>query len=257
MIVLIWVFATVLGVCVGSFCNVLIVRLHEGSSVGGRSRCVACRKPLKATHLIPLVSWIILRARCVFCRAPIHWQYPTVETAGGIIGLVSLLAATGSTGAVQWTEAVTTAIFLFALLIATAVDLRWQVVPTGFMYGSAIVLGLWRVALNPMEVPSMIVGAAVAWTILFVFVWLSRGRMMGEGDPAVGALIGATLGWPLGVVALALAFMIGGAVAAVLLLVGAVRRKTAVPFVPFLTAGAIVAYFWSERLTAFIQYALI
>ena len=80
---------------------------------------------------------------------------------------------------------------------------------------------------------------------------------MGEGDPAVGFLIGAALGWPLGLVAVALSFLIGGCVAMVLLATGVVKRTTPVPFVPFLSAGAIVAYFHGAPLIEFFSYAFL
>jgi prepilin signal peptidase PulO-like enzyme (type II secretory pathway) len=88
-----------------------------------------------------------------------------------------------------------------------------------------------------------------------MFVWLSRGRAMGEGDPAVGFLMGAVLGWPMGPISLLLAFICGGFVASVLLLTKLVSRKTAVPFVPFLAVGATVAYWGREPLLQFLSYA--
>lgn len=248
------VIVTLFGACVGSFCNVLIIRLHEGSSIGGRSHCPVCRKTLKPTQLIPIVSWIVLRARCAFCHHAIHWQYPLVEAAGAVIGAVSVMTAQ-TQGNIDVGRAVFTACFLFTLLVITAFDVRWQLVPVQFVVGSAITVGILSGIIGGWGVvPTLIGGALSTAFILAMIVMLSGGRMMGDGDPFVGLLLGAALGWPLGPLSLGLAFMIGGATAAALLLTGSVHRKTAVPFVPFLAAGAIVAYFHQASVLAFLHY---
>lgn len=256
------IFAALLGACIGSFCNVLIVRLHEEpgiSGILGRSRCTHCRRPLQASHLVPLVSWVALRARCAFCGKPIHWQYPAVEAAGAAIGVVSLLWASHG-GTSDITLAAFTAIFLFVLLVVAAFDLRWRLVPLEFVLGSALLLGAWAVRSagigGSAVLASVLVGGVATAAPLAAFAWLSNERLMGKGDWAVGLLLGVALGWPLGPLSLGLAFLIGGMTAAVLLLLRVVHRKTPVPFVPFLAAGACVAYFWGEPILRWlIAYA--
>lgn len=217
-----------------------------------------CRKVLHNSQLIPILSWFLLRGRCAFCRAPIHWQYPAVEAVGALIAVSSLLNAVQPSGAVAWGTAIFAAAFAFILLVIAAFDLRWQLVPVSTAIGAGVVLALGRIAMGGMDmILPTIMGAITGAGILFLFVWGSRGRAMGEGDPAVGFLIGAALGWPLAPVALGLAFICGGAVAAVLLLLGRVTRKTTVPFVPFLAVGALVAYWGQGFLLQFISYAFL
>ena len=247
--------ALVFGACVGSFCNVVIIRLHQEKGVGGRSQCPHCRHQLQWIHLIPVFSWIMLGARCAFCRKPIHWQYPVVEAAGAAIMYVALIANGGGSDVTNWIGVLYTAFLLFTLLIITTFDMRWQLVPMEFTVAAGVLLGLWNAGMgNPLLV---LVGAMATSLILGVIVWVSGGRLMGEGDPAVGFLIGAALGWPLGLVAVALSFLIGGCVAMVLLATGVVKRKTPVPFVPFLSAGAIVAYFHGAPLLDLFSYAFL
>ncbi len=253
---MIFLLSALIGACIGSFCNVLIVRLHEGSAITGRSRCVHCRKSLTSAHLIPIVSWIVLRARCTFCTKPIHWQYPVVETAGAAIGMISVLWASQN-GVVHWERAAFIAVFLFVLLVITAFDLRWQLVPMEFVLGSAFFLGAWQViSAGPgwaSAAASVLIGSALTAAPLAAFAWLSNERLMGKGDWAVGLLAGAALGWPGGPLSLAIGFVIGGLVAAMLLLARLVHRKTPVPFVPFLAAGAGVAYFWGEPILRWLS----
>lgn len=249
---LFFILGTLFGICIGSFCNVLIVRLHEGSGIGGRSRCVRCRRTLRWQHLIPIYSWLALRGRCAFCRRPIHWQYPAVEAAGGLIGVVTVAAAfNGTQGAAA--QAVLTGAFLFALLVIAAFDLRWQLVPMEVTVGAGIVLGGWSIAISGgASLVSVLLGASATALLLWAIVAFSRGRLMGDGDPAVGFLVGAALGWPRAPIALALAFMVGGIVAAILLILRRVRHDTAVPFVPFFAIGAVMAYFWGDRILTYL-----
>jgi leader peptidase (prepilin peptidase)/N-methyltransferase len=159
--------AAILGACLGSFCNVVIVRMNEGTSLGGRSRCVKCHHTLRNAHLIPILSWIFLRGRCAFCRAPIHWQYPAVELAGSAIAVASLLGALQPSGSIQWSAALFSAVFMFVLLVITAFDLRWQLVPVEIAVGAGVLLGVWRVVEGGMGtfIPTLL-SAAVTSGIL-------------------------------------------------------------------------------------------
>lgn len=248
------ILAALFGACVGSFCNVLIVRLHEGSSIGGRSRCPHCGKTLTAAQLIPLVSWIVLRGHCASCRKSIHWQYPVVELAGALIGTIVFRAAWYPGGEIAWIMGGFLAFFLFALLVVAAFDLRWGLVPMEFTLGAAAIVGMLRM-IDGASVASTLAGALATGGLLWLIVLLSRGRLMGEGDPAVGVLLGAALGWPLGIVAVGAAFLVGGLVAMLLLVARKVSRKTPVPFVPFLAVGAIMSYWWGESFLATLLYA--
>jgi len=255
MIIGLLILGLVFGACIGSFCNVLIIRMHEGASIGGRSQCVHCQSTLLPHHLIPILSWVVLRARCAFCREPIHWQYPVVETLGALIGVCAVWSSIGDT-VIDWKRLVFTLLFLFSLLVIGAFDARWQLVPVEFTLASAVVVGIAHLlTLGWTQAPGIILGTALTAGGLWLIVRVSRGRLMGEGDPIVGVLVGTGLGWPLSPVALGFAFMLGGMVAAMLLAAGRVRRDTAVPFVPFFAIGAFVAYFWGSQIIALFSNA--
>src|SRR5689334_3916871 len=82
-------FLFLIGLCIGSFLNVVIFRTHaERSVVRGRSRCMVCEVALGPTDLIPLVSYVALRGRCRSCGTAISWQYPAVELATGLLFLL-------------------------------------------------------------------------------------------------------------------------------------------------------------------------
>jgi len=246
-------FGMILGACLGSFCNVLVIRMKEDRSVLGRSACMKCQKALRALDLVPVFSWIALRGKCYACRTPIHLQYPLVELAGAAIGLFAVTRHFEA-GVFDVVGALFTAAFLFFLLVIATFDLRWQLVPTVFVAVGGVILAVWSLVLGASPF-SMLLGMGVTGGVLAAIVWGSGGKWMGEGDPFVGAAIGAALGWPLGPLALLSAFMMGGAISLILLATRLVSRKTPVPFVPFLALGALIVYAWGDVARSFFLYA--
>ena len=81
---LIIVITGILGLIIGSFLNVIILRMNTGRGIGGRSQCFSCNKTLAWYELIPVVSYIIQRGKCRSCRTRISLQYPLVELVTGI-----------------------------------------------------------------------------------------------------------------------------------------------------------------------------
>lgn len=79
-------FIFILGVCIGSFMNVLILRIPVNKSIVlPRSSCPHCKSPLKAYHLIPILSFIFLQGKCASCKHNISLQYPLIELLSGAI----------------------------------------------------------------------------------------------------------------------------------------------------------------------------
>lgn len=79
------IFTGLFGLIVGSFLNVVILRMNTGKTLGGRSMCLSCNKKLEWYELIPLVSFIIQRGRCTKCHSKISWQYPIVEAITAVL----------------------------------------------------------------------------------------------------------------------------------------------------------------------------
>src|SRR6476620_776440 len=83
MLFLLFALGTV-GLCVGSFLNVVILRRGR-QSMSRRSACMSCGNTLAWYDMIPIASWIILRGRCRACGSSISSQYPLVEAATAIL----------------------------------------------------------------------------------------------------------------------------------------------------------------------------
>ena len=232
----------VFGLLVGSFLNVVIARVPEGRSVWApRSACPRCGALIAWYDNIPLVSFLVLRGRCRGCRAGIPWRYPIVEAVtGGAFALAYVLL--GPTP-----KFLVAAILLGALIAITAIDLRHQIIPDVISL-PGIVVGFVANSLLPGGVDWLdsLIGIAVGGGIFLVIILVSGGGM-GGGDMKLGAMLGAFLGWKLGLLALLLGVLAGGAVAVVLLLLGRKDRKDAIPFGPYLALGGAIALLWGDQ----------
>ena len=242
-------FVALFGLVIGSFLNVVIARLPEHESLLGRSACPHCGAPIAAHDNIPLLSFALLSGRCRRCRAPISWRYPLIEV-GTAAAFVAAFLRFGLTPAFALASAL-----LAALIAITAIDLEHQIIPNAItLPGIAVGLTLGPatgLTPRPDALVNALLGALVCGGLLFVVIAVSGWVYaktnpelpggMGMGDLKLGAMLGAFLGWRLGLFALFVAVMAGGVVAAGLLLAGRKGRKDAVPFGPFLALGGATA----------------
>jgi len=231
-------FAILIGAVIGSFVNVVIVRLPRNESlVTPPSRCPACGTELHWFDNIPILSFLALRGCCRECGAAISWRYPIVET--GTAALFAL-AAWRSTALA---DLVIAWLFLATLVAVTVVDLEHQIIPDRITL-PAIAVGFVTSFLGTrMLWLDSLLGLLAGGGILFAVIVVSGGGM-GGGDMKLGAMMGAFLGYKLALLALFLAVILGGFVAAALLFTGIRRRKDPIPFGPFLAMAAAIAMLW-------------
>ena len=260
------------GLCVGSFLNVVIHRLpimltrawrrEAAAELGApdagddpaaepfnlavpRSHCPACGGPVKALDNIPIISWIRLRGRCPGCAAPISLRYPLVELLGALAALAAALAF-----GLTWT-ALAAAVFLWALIALACIDFE-----TGLLPDQLTLPLLWCGLL--VNVPgafaplaSAVVGAAAGYLLLWATYWgfkLVTGKEgMGYGDFKLHAAIGAWLGWQALPAVVLLAALAGILYALPPILLGRRDRNTPIRFGPFLAAaGGLALVFRAE-----------
>jgi leader peptidase (prepilin peptidase) / N-methyltransferase len=237
------------GLAIGSFMTVVVDRIPKGESVvSPRSRCPSCGAEIKARDNIPVLSWLILRGRCRSCGEPISPVYPLVEltTAAFIVGAVALF------------DRVWVGIMMAALLAMmpaiSLIDIRHHIIPNRMMYPALVVFPVVIVVGRLLDAGTdplrALVGALLFGGGLLLVALVSRG--MGMGDVKLAAVIGMVMG-SVGLryvgVAAGAAIVLGGLGGIVALLLGR-GRKTAIPFGPYLAAGAVVAAFFGEALSS-------
>lgn len=243
----------VCGLAVGSFLNVVIVRVPEGASVWRRpSRCPLCEAPISLRDNVPVVSWVRLRGRCRSCSEPIPAGYPLVEVASAVLWVIAGLRF-GAT----W-ELIPYALLFSVLLALSVIDLELYILPNAITYPSivvslAVIPGLAFVATeNP---GGAILGAVVGMVAyagglgLTLIAWelIVRKEGMGAGDVKLAVLLGLWIGYlhPVLVLhSLVIASVLGLLVGAAIF---AVRRASQpYPFGPWLALGAITVIVASE-----------
>jgi leader peptidase (prepilin peptidase)/N-methyltransferase len=236
------------GLVVGSFLTVVVGRVPAKESVvTPRSRCPSCGTEIVARDNIPVISWLLLRGRCRSCGAWISVRYPLLELATG-----ALFAATAYVHARVFV-AIMLCVFGAVMIAVAAIDLEHRIIPNRIVYPAApvfaiaIVIG-WAVDL-PLDPARAAIGLLTYGGFFLVIAFISP-RGIGMGDVKLTALIGLVLG-ALGLryvgVAAGVAILAGGLGGIVALLLGR-GRKSAIPFGPYLSVGAIVAVLWGERL---------
>jgi leader peptidase (prepilin peptidase)/N-methyltransferase len=238
------VLVALLGLCIGSFLNVVIARLPaEKSLFSPRSACPRCAVPILWYDNIPVLSYAVLAGRCRSCQAPISPRYPIVETLTASLFALAFL---------KWgmSPALVPALVLIAGLVAiTVIDLDHQIIPDVITL-PGIVVGLgWNLATQQVPRLEAAVGVLVGGGLFLIIIVASRGGM-GGGDMKLGAMLGAFLGWKLVLVASLLAVLAGGVVAIWLLAASRKGRKDPVPFGPFLALGGIASLFLGHELLA-------
>lgn len=245
------VISFVFGAIIGSFLNVVSLRLNTGMGLGGRSKCMSCGSTLTWKELVPLFSFAVQKGSCKKCKSKISWQYPLVEFVAGVIFVLVfvMFPPTDAFAAIQ------TVLYLAVsciLLVIAAYDIKHKIIPDRFVY-VFIALAFGSVFLN--GAPSW--GALLAGPILalpFLLLWaVSKGAWMGFGDFKLVLGIGWLLGLDPGANALILSFWIAAAISVAWLLLTYRRFKprTEIPFGPYLILGMYLVLFFRIQVIDF------
>lgn len=238
------IFASILGLAVGSFLNVVVWRVPLGAQLSTPpSACPKCEHAIRAYDNIPVFSWLVLRGKCRDCGEPISARYPLVEAAAATsFGVIA--AVVGAETPMVW--ALPAFLYLAGISIAlTLIDLDTQTLPNKIVVPS-IAVGLVLLAVasagtaNWGALLSAVAGSATLFGFYLIVAIISP-RGMGMGDVKLAAVLGLYLGWlGWGVLAVGAfaAFLLGGLFAIALLIGRKARRRTAIPFGPWMIAGA-------------------
>ena len=255
-IILTIVFA-LFGIAIGSFLNVSIDRLPAGKSlVFPASRCDYCQQSLSPKDLIPVFSYLWLRGRCRYCQQPILLRMPLVELGNGLLfaflyyyyGLnieLALIAFYASVfiaiGVIDLERGLILNKIVYLMAVAAIIILALDsLLPGARLFGD-------RIFLPEPSILSGVIGGAIGFTFLWMPAIISS-KGMGWGDVKMAALIGLVTGFPLVLVALLMAIILGGLTAGLLLLLKIKKRKDAIPFGPFLSLATIATLIWGNHI---------
>lgn len=282
--VMIFIAVCLLGVCLGSFVNALVWRLHEQGVLGkenrekrkegtaessktrhsslvtrdlsilrGRSMCPHCEHRLAWYDLLPVLSWLQLEGKCRYCKQRISIQYPLVEIMTSILFIVSYSALRPG-GPLDYLAYGLWAVLLVLFMALVVYDLRWMLLPdklTRVASAAALLLAAVTMIQDGFSLGELlgpvlgIVGIAGVFYILFQ---ISKGKWIGGGDVKLGVSLGLIAGsLPSALLIIFLASLVGSLVGVPMLLRGKKKQKR-IPFGPFLIAATIFTYLYGQKL---------
>ncbi|MSR85558.1 prepilin peptidase, partial [Candidatus Uhrbacteria bacterium] len=143
-------------------------------------------------------------------------------------------------------------IFSYLLLLVSVFDFRWKLIPVELLLTGTAIFTLWSFLSMRFSLVSLVLGIAVGFLFLGIQVWISGGKWMGEGDPWLGAFLGAALGWPSIGISLYLTYIGGALLALVIFFSGNYKRGFRIPFAPLLSIGGILSLWFSPLVVSWL-----
>jgi len=259
-------FALFFGLVIGSFLNVVIIRLPQGMSISTpRSHCPQCRRFILWYENIPVLSYVFLRGRCRGCGKRISARYPSIEA---LTGLVSVLVYFKFGLSVEWGIFFA---FSAALIVLAFIDLDHRILPdaitlNGIWVGllssiylaqpNALAVGLLRIVgiegISPRIVALMasiigaLVGGGLLWGVAEAYLRLRGIEGMGFGDVKMMAMVGAFLGAPLALLTIMIGSLLGSVIGLLFIRFAGKTRQYELPFGTFLAAAGILTVLYGE-----------
>ena len=269
----------ILGSCIGSFLNVVILRTHEKKTLGGRSQCPYCKHELQTLDLVPVISYLVLQGKCRYCSHKLSIQYPLVELLTAVSFTLVFLAFNSDfvssiwylVSGIQNTKyEILNILFAFfvtsVFMVVSVYDLRWGLIPDKIILPASITALTYQILLFVLNTRYEILNTALlglGLTLLTAFcvglfflllIVVTKGKGMGGGDLKLSVFIALALGFPLTLIALLLAFLTGALASVILLLSGKKGLKSKIPFGPFLALGAVLSMILGPNLwRAYLQ----
>lgn len=248
------------GLIIGSFLNVVILRLNTGRSiVKGRSSCARCNKKLSWYELIPVFSFLGLRGKCSSCKDRISFQYPVVEllTAITFVILYTKLVLVHGLGLVSVISFIGSLTIASMMIVILFYDIKHKIIPDKVVI-PFIFLSIFSVFWHYLTSDNFpIVTALLSGPILsapFFFIWLiSKGKGMGFGDVKLALGMGWLLGLAPSLALFFFSFWIGAIVGLLLIASSTSTMKSEIPFAPFMIISLFIVSVFGITLNSFFS----
>lgn len=247
------------GGIMGSFLNVVALRLPQEKSLSGRSHCGACGHILSWLDLFPLFSYLWLRGRCRYCKKTISSRYFLSELLTGFL-FVFAYWQISPRDLLGYLLLLKTWVAISALFVVFVVDLEHFLIFDSVLVSAGLPVVILNLVLDFMngrrvlapDLASLTLGGLFAGSLfagVFYALWyFSRGRWIGFGDVKLMFFLGLVLGWPNTAAAWLLAYFLGTIYALPLLITKKKQLTSRLPFGCFLSPAALFAMFYGPNL---------
>ncbi|MDO8530209.1 MAG: prepilin peptidase [bacterium] len=262
MFFIFYLFIFLLGLSVGSFLNVVILRLQKEEKLTGRSYCPHCKHMLAWTDLIPVASFLWLGGKCRYCHKKISGQYPLVEISTAAV----FLLIANQVGIFDLTRLFFLWYIASVLIVIFVYDLKHYIIPDKILFPAIIITFAYHLVFNFYALFSHFLWAGLLASGFFASIYfISKGAWMGFGDVKLAVLLGLLLGFPNILLGLFLAFFFGAIIGMGAIFLnpstgsGQVKigLKSEMPFAPFLILGTFIAMLWGEEIIGWYLHFLI
>lgn len=251
-----------LGLLMGSFLNVVIVRIpsmmdlpeENGPSLFRTllfpaSHCPLCQTPISWFHNIPLLSYLWLKGQCNHCHQKISMQYPLVELL-----TVVLSVAVAMRFGLTWTT-VGGLLLTWSLVPLAFIDAKHTILPDSITL-PALWLGLFMNAFGVFTTPTdAIIGAICGYlslgTLFVVYKWITGKDGLGFGDFKLLAMLGAWLGWQSLPMIILISSLLGSIFGIGLMILRNQDKNIPIPYGPFLAVAGFAALLWDSEFNLF------
>lgn len=246
----------VFGLLIGSFLNVVALRIPKGMSVSHPpSHCTSCGHRLGPLDLIPVISYVLARGKCRYCGESFSIAYAVWEALAGIFFVLTAMVL----GPVPELLVGLTLVSILIAIVQT--DLRHLLIPNKIVFfgmGAGLLLRIF-IHESPLwqYVVAFLIGGGVLYLIAFLGELLLKKESMGGGDIKLLAMLGLYIGVKGVLLTIFLGSLIGLVASLILMAAGLIKREQAVPFGPYLALGAYAAYLWGDQLLSWYMNLLV
>ncbi|MCL5775365.1 MAG: prepilin peptidase [Patescibacteria group bacterium] len=252
------------GCIIGSFLNVVILRLPKEEGLNGRSYCFSCGHALSWVDLFPLFSYLCLFGKCRYCKKTFSPRYFLIELVTGLLFLAAFIFLKPDS-LLGYLALLKYAIALSALVVVFMVDLEHLLIFDNVLLAAGLpvlainVLTDYMGRYSFLSLSGQTMGGLFAGGLfagIFFLLWLvSKGAWIGFGDVKLMLVLGLVLGWPVTAAAWLLAYFLGTAFALPLLVLGKKHLSSRLPFGCFLSVAAALCLFYGQQLIAwYLRY---
>ena len=265
--------------CIGSFLNVVILRLPKMMQQDWRcqceeflelsddqrkndapitlskpaSTCPSCGHGIRAWENVPVISYLVLGGKCASCKTGISPRYPMIEAITALFSVVTILVM-GPSEAALWSL-----LLVWVLIALTVIDFDTQLLPDSMtlpLMWLGLILNYFGVLTDfSSAFWGAVAGYLSLWSVYWLFKLVTGKEGMGHGDFKLLAALGAWLGWELLPAVILLSSLVGAVVGISLMVFRKHGREVPIPFGPYLAAaGLLCLWFGAEIQAAWFTY---
>ncbi|WP_041522483.1 prepilin peptidase [Gilvimarinus agarilyticus] len=276
----VYIVAVLFGLTLGSFFNVVILRLPQIMEASWReqccelleqpndtpaeklglafpaSHCPKCKAAIKPWQNIPVISYLLLKGKCANCKVRISPRYPIIETITALLSLAIVIkfGVTATSGALLF--------LTWALLVLTVIDIDTQLLPDDItlplVWLGLIVNYFGLVTDLPSALWGAVFGYLSLWSVFWLFKLLTGKEGMGYGDFKLLAALGAWMGWQMLPLIIILSSLVGAVIGIGMILIMGRDKNIPIPFGPYLAIAGWIALLWGDEIVAqYLQVAMV